>query len=165
MPNLPEFQSIRRVRAALVAAINPVHCGSAYRLSLMLGPLVDGVAPTDFVDVSPVWYEFHQPQAGGYFIDYGGHLQSFWPAERFDKEFVRMPGEQGNLRDAQLEGDTLARLAALMKPQASIVTDLNRIAFSRAYAALDRSPAQRTVDALTTPRRTFPTDYKGEIDQ
>lgn len=177
MPNLPEFQSIRRIRGALVAAINPVYGGTAIRLSLVLGDLVDGVAPTDFIDVTPVWNAFHQPKVGGYFIDYGGGLQSFWPAERFEQEYVQIPAsapreptaeqiEDGQFYDgAQWDGDTLARLSNLMKPQASIVTDFNRIASSCAYSALESTPALRTVEALTTPQRTFPTDHKGEIDQ
>ncbi len=82
---LPEYQCHKRVRAAKIADIltlgPPTHFGNA-TVAAKLSFRIDG--DQFHVLVTREWMSKHQPQKGGYYVEYDDGYTSYSPAAAFE---------------------------------------------------------------------------------
>lgn len=85
---LPEYKSHKTVRAAKITAFR--QNGEPDMPDLVLGEV------GSIVTLLPDWHQKHNPQVGGYLVQYEDGYQSYSPAKAFEEGYTRVPGVSGN---------------------------------------------------------------------
>jgi hypothetical protein len=87
MPELPQYQCHKTVRAAKIAEVQ-LYChpttGGCLKLISSFGLALPRV------EVSESYLAKHQPVAGGYYVLYEDGYESFSPAEAFESGYTRI---------------------------------------------------------------------------
>lgn len=76
---MPVYQAIKRVRAAKITQIDD--------RSVVAEDSLIAVDTGDVIQVPPRYIEKHEPQVGGYLVEYEGGYLSWSPAEVFEQGY------------------------------------------------------------------------------
>ena len=79
MPQLPQYQSHKKVRAAKITAIK----GDGHDDPVLV---LEGVEGSVIPDAS--FFGKHEPEVGGYYVVYEDGYQSYSPAEAFENGYT-----------------------------------------------------------------------------
>jgi hypothetical protein len=82
---LPQYACHKQVGAAKITHV-ALKTSDNTQVVLMLGEIV----PSQGIDVDHVWYEKHDPRAGGYLVEYADGYLSYSPAEAFEQGYRLM---------------------------------------------------------------------------
>lgn len=82
MKPMPKYRSHKEVQALKILAISTNPDGSA-----TITPAEDGYDP---FEVSAAYITKHQPEPGGYFVQYADNYVSFSPAKAFEEGYTRV---------------------------------------------------------------------------
>ncbi len=82
---LPKYQCHKIVHALKIKHVYPSTDPSTGKRSVRITPEEEGYAT---FNVSPEYFEKHDPQPGGYFVVYGNGYQSFSPADAFESGYT-----------------------------------------------------------------------------
>lgn len=167
---LPEFQSIKRVRAARIIGIitGTPDAKIGDKVALLID--IDGLGFP--YGVSGQWFAFHKPEIGGYLVQSEGGYTSYSPAKAFEDGYARLSPAPDLEHEAKWTDEELAAMPGDVPP-----LTLNRISpdfdeyLKQRIASMNPPPAHPDVIAdatdsmLPSQDRTYPTDNNGVIDQ
>jgi hypothetical protein len=92
---LPRYKCHKQVWALKIAQVTPIDGGAA-----IITPTDGRYAP---FEVDAAYCTKHQPQVGGYFVQYKGGYKSWSPAEAFEAGYTRIQGaSNGNTHERGL---------------------------------------------------------------
>jgi hypothetical protein len=86
MTQLPRWKCHKEVFAAKIAGIEPRASSEPTRLLLDLG----SGEPRAFADMDADWLAKHQPEVGGYYVQYEDGYKSYSPAAAFESGYTRI---------------------------------------------------------------------------
>jgi hypothetical protein len=111
------FKSTRKVQAAKIRAISAQELGAVIYFDVPPTEKVDRVA------VDRAYVQKHNPQAGGYFVQYGDGYQSYCPAEAFERDHQEDDGTTLGLPvpGYRPQGKTQLDLVAAMKTREELI--------------------------------------------